>query len=217
MPRGTLTLVPGNMFSGKTEFLIEDMIPRLEKYAKKKVLLLKPVADTRSGTGKIKTKPGKRPEEKTMDAIEVPTDSMSRILGVIKAEEEKAKAKLDVLVFDETQFFESLGFYRLIKQLLHNGYDIVAVGLERDFRDDPFGPIPYLKIIKDCVITIIDLDSRTYCMKCGRPMAHYPQRLLNGKPAHYNSPQVFVGGAESYEARCIKCHKVPGRLRIKPS
>ena len=87
MPRGTLTLVPGNMFSGKTEFLIEDMIPRLEKYAKKKVLLLKPVADTRSGTGKIKTKPGKRPEEKTMDAIEVPTDSMSRILGVIKAEE----------------------------------------------------------------------------------------------------------------------------------
>ena len=32
---------------------------------------------------------------------------------------------------------------------------------------------------------------------------------IDGKPAAYDSPIVMVGGAESYEARCRNCHKVP--------
>jgi len=48
------------------------------------------------------------------------------------------------------------------------------------------------------------------CARCGRP-APLPQRILDGKPAPYNAPQVQVGGKETYEPRCYDCHELPGR------
>ncbi len=217
MVRGSLTLIPGNMFAGKSEFLIVDMIPRLQEHANKKVLVIKPEKDTRSGVGKIKTKPGKRMEERTMDAIEAPSDDMGRMLTMIQHEEEKIASRFDVLAFDEVQFFDEKGFYRLVKQLLRDGYDVIAAGLERDFRNEPFGPMSYLKLLVDDQQSVINLDSRTYCRKCGKPNAHYPQRLVDGEPARYDSAQVVVGGAEAYEPRCGVCHEVPGEPRILPN
>ena len=35
------------------------------------------------------------------------------------------------------------------------------------------------------------------------------QRLVDGRPARYDSPTIMVGGRESYEARCRHCHEVP--------
>ena len=46
------------------------------------------------------------------------------------------------------------------------------------------------------------------CVVCGSD-ASRNQRLINGKPARYDSPQILVGGSERYEARCRKCHEVP--------
>jgi len=43
---------------------------------------------------------------------------------------------------------------------------------------------------------------------CGGP-ASRNQRLVNGRPALWDSPTIMVGGQESYEARCRHCHKVP--------
>jgi len=45
------------------------------------------------------------------------------------------------------------------------------------------------------------------CVLCGMP-ASRNQRLIDGKPARYDSPQIMVGGTESYEARCRACHTV---------
>jgi thymidine kinase len=205
------------MFSGKTEFLIDDIIPRLRKYGKKELVILKPEIDKRSGVGKIKAKLGKTANEKTMDAIDVPHNDMGRILKTIYDEEKKRNIKFNVIAFDEVQFFSEIQFYRLTKQLLGDGYDVIVVGLERDFRDEPFGPIPYLKIIRDFELEVTNLDSRTYCMKCSKAGARYPQRLIDGKPASYHSPQVQVGGSESYEARCADCHEVPAKPRIEPN
>jgi len=39
----------------------------------------------------------------------------------------------------------------------------------------------------------------------------YPQRIINGEPAHYNSPQILVGGDETYEPRCEEHFVLPGR------
>jgi thymidine kinase len=46
------------------------------------------------------------------------------------------------------------------------------------------------------------------CMVCGEPPSR-TQRLVDGKPAHYNDPVIIVGAAEMYEARCRKHHEVP--------
>src|ERR671927_93280 len=43
------------------------------------------------------------------------------------------------------------------------------------------------------------------CVVCGGP-ASRNQRLINGKPARYDSPTIMVGGQEAYEARCRACH-----------
>ena len=54
---------------------------------------------------------------------------------------------------------------------------------------------------------------RAVCMRCKDPRvtATLPQRLIDGKPAPYESPEILVGGSETYEARCLNCHEVPGR------
>jgi thymidine kinase len=48
------------------------------------------------------------------------------------------------------------------------------------------------------------------CMECGEPACR-SQRLVNGKPAHYDDPVVIVGASELYEARCRMHHQVPHR------
>ncbi len=50
----------------------------------------------------------------------------------------------------------------------------------------------------------------SYCTKCGMRAA-FPQRLINGQPAPYDSPQIHVGGDESYEPRCEEHFVLPGR------
>jgi len=46
------------------------------------------------------------------------------------------------------------------------------------------------------------------CVVCG-DLACRNQRLVDGKPARYDSPTIQVGGSEAYEARCRRCHRVP--------
>ena len=46
------------------------------------------------------------------------------------------------------------------------------------------------------------------CVVCG-DLATRNQRLIDGKPAPAEGPTIQVGGSESYEARCRKCHEVP--------
>jgi thymidine kinase len=46
------------------------------------------------------------------------------------------------------------------------------------------------------------------CVICGNP-ASRNQRLIDGKPAAYDSPVIMVGAADSYQARCRHCHSVP--------
>jgi len=46
------------------------------------------------------------------------------------------------------------------------------------------------------------------CVRCG-DLACRNQRLIDGRPARYDSPTIMVGGQETYEARCRHCHEVP--------
>jgi len=79
----------------------------------------------------------------------------------------------------------------------------MRTGLDTDFRGEPFGCMPVLIAKAEYVDKLSAI-----CMVCGEP-ASRTQRLVNGKPAHYNDPIVIVGASELYEARCRRCHQVP--------
>jgi thymidine kinase len=71
------------------------------------------------------------------------------------------------------------------------------------FRGHPFGPIPQLLAVAEKVDKL-----HAICVRCG-DLATRNQRLIGGRPAPAEGPTIQVGGAESYEARCRRCHEVP--------
>ena len=86
-----------------------------------------------------------------------------------------------------------------------SGIRVIVAGLDKDFRGEPFGVMPYLLSRAEYVTKL-----QAICQKCGQP-ATRTQRLINGVPADYNDPIILVGAQESYEARCRHCHEVPNK------
>lgn len=106
-----------------------------------------------------------------------------------------------VVGIDEVQFFED-EVVDIAMGLADKGIRVIVAGLDMDFRGEPFGPTPRLLAIAEFVQKL-----QAVCMVCGNP-AHRTQRLINGQPAKYDDPIILVGGTESYEARCRKCHVI---------
>jgi len=84
-----------------------------------------------------------------------------------------------------------------------HGIRVIVTGLDTDFRGEPFGCIPEIMAKADHVDKL-----HAICMVCGKE-ASRTQRLVDGKPAHYDNPIVIVGASEMYEARCRDHHEVP--------
>lgn len=203
MERGSLELIMGNMFAGKTSELIRR-IEVMQNFGNKKVIIFKPKIDSRSGEGKIKNFHGN-----VLDAFDVPILETKSILHLVRKAESEYGYRFNVIAIDEIQFFPEI--YQVVNSLLSLGYDVIGAGLRLDFRGEPFGQT--LSLIGLCTgihnITLLN----SFCSKCRKP-AHLPQRLFNGNPVPYDADQVQVGGNESYEARCYDCHELPGRPEI---
>ena len=84
------------------------------------------------------------------------------------------------------------------------GKRVVAAGLDRDFRADPFGPMPLLL----CHAEFVD-KLQAVCHRCGGP-ATMTQRLVDGEPASFGET-IVIGALDSYEARCRGCYR-PGSV-----
>lgn len=183
---GSLTVITGSMFSGKTEELIRRI--RRALYARRSVQVFKHALDTRSDLTEIRSHNG------------VPHEA----LAVSTAEEllEAVDAGTDVVAIEEAQFFGE-GIVEACRRLADSGHQVIAAGLDMDFRGRPFGPMPALLAEADEVVKL-----RAICARCGRD-ASRSQRLIDGEPAPASAPTILVGAQESYEARCRHCHEVP--------
>jgi thymidine kinase len=106
-----------------------------------------------------------------------------------------------VIAIDEVQFLDA-GIVALVTDLAARGRRVILAGTDTDFRGEPFGMMPQLM----CVAELVD-KLHAICVRCGAPACRN-QRLIDGRPAAYDSPVVMVGGAEAYEARCRACHDV---------
>ena len=88
---------------------------------------------------------------------------------------------------------------------------MIVAGIDMDFRGEPFGPMARIFAIAETVDKL-----HAICVRCGGP-ATRNQRLVDGEPAPFEAPTIQVGGAESYEARCRRCHDVPSDQRYQTS
>ena len=113
-----------------------------------------------------------------------------------------------VVAVDEVQFLDD-GIVQVANVLADRGVRVILAGIDSDFRAEPFGAMPMLMAAAEIVDKL-----HAICVMCGGP-ATRNQRLVNGKPAPYDSPQIMVGGHEAYEARCRHCHDVPRKDELQ--
>ncbi len=183
--RGSIELICGSMFSGKTEELIRRM--RRAVIAKQKVQVFKPAIDTRYQIEKITSHNGLHFEA-------LPVNSANEIYDRIESE-------TTVIAFDEVQFFDP-AIVEVCETLAGQGKRVICAGLDMDFRGVPFGLMPELMARAEDVRKL-----HAICVVCGEE-ASRTQRLIDGNPAAIDDPVVLVGAAEVYEARCRQCHAI---------
>ena len=186
---GWIEVVVGVMFSGKSEELMRRV--RRATIARKRVQVFKSHLDDRyAGLLAISSH-----DRRTTEAV--PVDSSSQILL-------RLDPMAQVIAIDEAQFLDA-GIIPVISSLADRGRRVIVAGLDTDFRGEPFGIMPQLMAVAEVVDKL-----HAICVMCGAP-ASRTQRLIDGKPAPYDSPTIMVGAADSYEARCRACHVVPKR------
>lgn len=195
-----LEVIPGPMFSGKTDELIRSVVK--EMYAGRNVQVFKPEIDVRyDEPDKIVSHNGKK-----LDAIRVKNsaDLFYKVLPRTK-----------LVAIDEVQFFDA-GIVSVIESLQKKNIHVLVAGLPLDFRGEPFGQMPILLAKADNIISTHAVCDKKVLLfwTCGKE-AIRTQRFVNGRPAKYTDPVVLVGAKEMYAARCVDHHEVPGRPNRK--
>jgi thymidine kinase len=184
---GWIEVISGVMFSGKSEELLRRV--RRAVIGRKRVQVFKSHLDDRyAGLHRIATHDGVMAEA-------VPVDAAAEILRRVRPDTE-------VVAIDEAQFLDE-GVVEVATALADRGVRVILAGTDTDFRGEPFGAMPQLMAVAEIVDKL-----HAICVVCGEPACRN-QRLVNGRPAVYESPTILVGGSESYEARCRHCHDVP--------
>jgi thymidine kinase len=183
---GSIEVICGSMFCGKTEELIRRI--RRAVIARRKVQVFKPSIDMRYSVERVTSHAGN-------DFEAIPIEKATEIM-------ENLLPDTEVVGVDEAQF---LGpeIIDVVKTLAEKNIRVIIAGLDQDFRGEPFGSMPILLSIAEKVDKL-----QAICVVCGEP-ASRTQRIVNGRPARYHDPVVIVGASEMYEARCRKHHEVP--------
>jgi len=185
---GSIEVITGSMFSGKTDELIRRL--RRARIARQNVQVFKPVIDNRYGLEKVTSHAGTEFEA-------TPVGGADQIEPLIRPE-------TTVVAIDEAQFF-SPEVCAVSQRLAAHGVRVIVAGLDQDFRGAPFGPMPQLMALAEDVTKL-----HAICAICGEE-ASRTQRLIDNQPASFDQPVVVVGASELYEARCRAHHDVPGR------
>lgn len=170
---GSVEVVCGPMFSGKTEELIRRV--KRAQIAKQRVQIFKPALDTRYSDEDVVS-------HSSLTIKAEPVENAVEILV-------RLKDSTRVVAIDEIQFFDE-AIITVVTKLAARGCRVICAGLDLDYKAQPFGPIPQLLAIADEVTKI-----HAICTVCGAPAVR-SQRLGRSKE------QVLLGEKDAYEARC---------------
>jgi len=174
--RGSIEVITGSMFSGKTEELIRRL--RRAQFAGLKVEIFKPSLDKRYSDERVVSHDDK-------SIVSTPVDNASSILLLA--------GDVDVVGIDEAQFFDN-SVIEVCNSLADNGVRVVVAGLDMDFMGKPFGPIPALLSISEYITKV-----HAICMRCGS-LAQYSFRKSE------EAQVVLLGEKDKYEPLCRNCY-----------
>lgn len=177
---GHLSVIVGPMFAGKSTELLKRILWARNGRGHA-VRVYKPAFDQRYSQIEIVTHEGLA---STAEAI---VDWHGQI-------EKIQSSGTQVVFLDEIQFFADPNFQgdivAITTQLLRSGVDVVAAGLDMDWRGAPFPISASLSAMADEVVKL-----RGICSVCGRPSTRSYKKTGDGD-------QVELGGADLYESRC---------------
>lgn len=174
---GSIEVICGSMFSGKTEELIRR-INRV-KIAKRKIQIFKPTIDVRYSVNNIVSH-----KHSSIEAVPV---QMSRVIL------SSVENDTTVVAIDEAQFFDD-GIIDVVNELVSKGKRVIIAGLDMDYLGQPFGPMPELMAMADDVY-----KCRAICVKCGH-LANYSYRISSA------DEQVMIGERQDYMPLCRCCY-----------
>lgn len=198
-----LTVVFGPMFCGKSSQLIEEL-SIASGVLEQKTALIKPIIDNRYSEDYVVSHSGIR-----MKCLNADHQSPEQILAHVM-EAERDGLPVELVGIDEIQFFREAEVLDVVQELLAHGKEVIAAGLPTDFRNKPFGATPQLIASAN-----IRVEKFAKCLYRNDPMArscagkaNRTQRIINDKPAFFDSPTIEVGEREKYQARCADHHFV---------
>jgi thymidine kinase len=171
---GSIEVVCGPMFSGKTEELIRRV--KRAQIARQKVQIFKPAIDNRYHETEVVS-------HSSLSIEATPVNSSVEIL-------QKVYDSTRVVAIDEVQFFDEK-ITIVVEKLARRGVRVIMAGLDQDFKGAPFGPMASLLAIADTVDKI-----HAICTVCGAPATKTFRKDTN------KTEQVLVGETDLYEARC---------------
>jgi thymidine kinase len=172
---GSIEVICGSMFSGKTEELIRRL--RRAQIARLTVEIFKPRTDTRFDETAVVS-------HNANSIQSTPVDNSSAILLL--------GSDVQVVGIDEAQFFDE-ELPNVCTILANRGVRVIVAGLDMDYKGNPFGPMPALMAIAESVTKV-----HAVCVVCGNP-ALYSYRIVPGDGT------ILLGEKESYEPRCRTC------------
>ena len=172
-----LSIIMGNMFSGKTSELIRRL-KRL-KVIGKDVMIINSAKDTRS------------PEEvlKTHDNVKFNCHKVFDLFEIINTNEFD---KADIIAIDEAQFFPKLK--KFVECCLHVNKSVLLAGLDADSFQRKFGELI------DCIPLACDVTKLSaLCMRCNDGTSGpFTKRIVDSKELE------LIGGSDMYRAVCRK-------------
>ncbi|MDA8753554.1 thymidine kinase [Candidatus Marinimicrobia bacterium] len=176
---GSIEVICGGMFSGKTEELIRRL--RRAEIAKLSVVIFKPQLDSRFKKEHIVSH--NRREMKSI-LIEDPKQIL------------KMAISYEVVGIDEAQFFDNK-ITEVCQKLAKDYKRVIVAGLDKDYRGNPFGPMPHLMAEADYLDKL-----RAICTKCGSTASN-SQRMTQ------DLEKIVLGELDKYEPRCRGCFIEP--------
>ena len=173
--KGSVEVICGSMFSGKTEELLRRL--KRAQFAKLNIIVFKPKIDNRYDTQKVVSH-----DENTINAIAV--DCAKNILPLVN--------QAQVVAVDEAQFFDA-DLVAVCNELANDGVRVIIAGLDMDFLGKPFGVIPHILAIAEHITKV-----HAICVDCSAIANHSYRKTTD-------TTLVKLGEKEEYKALCRNC------------